>query len=176
MVDLTNILIGVAVVALVLVVAVLFRARARPRDVGGGSAHAALSGGRPARHIGLPGATAAGFSSSATPVSADSSLAITDQRIRQLAATGQKIEAIKEVRAATGWDLKRSKQYVEALPLAPPLTQIREQSDAIDPELQRHLMSLLQQGKHLEALKVARQHTGLDLKRIKALIDSLGRR
>jgi ribosomal protein L7/L12 len=175
LVDLANILIGVAAVALVLVLALLFRARARPRDVGGGSAHAILSGRRAAQHVGLPGSVPSA-GAAAMSVSAESSLAITDQRIRQLAATGQKIEAIKEVRAATGWDLKRSKQYVEALPMAPPLTQIRAQSDAIDPELQRHLMSLLQQGKHLEALKIARQHTGLDLKRIKALIDSLGRR
>jgi ribosomal protein L7/L12 len=175
LVDLVNIAIGIAVVALVLVLALLFRARARPRDVGGGSAHAALSGRAPARHVGLPGAVSTPGTQE-VPVSAEASLAITDQRVRHLAATGQKMEAIKEVRAATGWDLKRSKQYVEALPMAPPLTQIRAQSDQIDPELQRHLMSLLQQGKHLEALKVARQHTGLDLKRIKALIDSLGRR
>jgi ribosomal protein L7/L12 len=33
----------------------------------------------------------------------------------QLVAKGQKIEAIKLVRESTGWDLKRSKEYVDAL-------------------------------------------------------------
>lgn len=35
--------------------------------------------------------------------------------VRRLAASGKKIEAIKEVRAATGWGLKESKDYVDRL-------------------------------------------------------------
>lgn len=40
--------------------------------------------------------------------------------VLQFVAKGQKIEAIKLLRANTGWDLKRAKDYVDALDVTPP--------------------------------------------------------
>ncbi|MGE0424015.1 MAG: ribosomal protein L7/L12 [Reyranellaceae bacterium] len=46
--------------------------------------------------------------------------AMVREAARQLVAQGRKIEAIKLIRENTGWDLKRSKEYADALDGAPP--------------------------------------------------------
>ena len=90
-------------------------------------------------------------------------------------AGGHKIEAIKRVRAVTGMGLKEAKDYVEALPHAPPLGQLVPVGLAQAPthDVEREARRLLKDGGKIAAIKRVRELTGLGLKEAKDYVESL---
>lgn len=93
-------------------------------------------------------------------------------RIRQLMADGQKIEAIRVLREATGIGLAEAKQLVEAA----------ERGNRSDPrnlpddEFERDLLELVKSGQKIEAIKHHRERTGLGLKESKDAVEALAAR
>jgi ribosomal protein L7/L12 len=98
-----------------------------------------------------------------------------DEEIQDLLARGKKIEAIKRVRAVTGMGLKDAKDYVEALPHAPPLGQVVPVGQVQPPthDVETEARRLLKDGGKIAAIKRVRELTGLGLKEAKDYIDSL---
>lgn len=92
-------------------------------------------------------------------------------RVRELAAGGRKIEAIKLQRQFTGMGLKEAKQFVEALETTgePPAAPRAELSLAAMAQV-RELMAA---GKTIQAVKLVREDTGWGLKQAKDFVDSL---
>ena len=84
-----------------------------------------------------------------------------DARLRELAADGKQIVAIKELRQATGMDLREAKEHVFALTPEPP----RRDLDRV--------LALLARGKKIEAIKEMRERTGMNLADAKAYVDQL---
>jgi ribosomal protein L7/L12 len=85
---------------------------------------------------------------------------------------GQKIEAIKLYRECTGLGLKEAKDAVEA---------IHRRERLLDPEesdnsFHETLVSLLKQGRKIDAIKVFREVTGSGLKESKDAIESIAAR
>ena len=92
-------------------------------------------------------------------------------RVRELAAAGKKIEAIKVQRQYTGMGLKEAKQYVEALgtsgePPAAPRAELSLSAMAM-------VRELVAAGKTIEAVKLVREDTGWGLRQSKEFVDSL---
>jgi ribosomal protein L7/L12 len=97
------------------------------------------------------------------------------ERIKALAQAGQKIEAIKLYRQASGVGLKEAKDAVEAIQAGQPVTLTRATSAPLD-EKSALLVSvklLLQAGNKIEAIKVYRQATGLGLKEAKDAVEAM---
>lgn len=92
-------------------------------------------------------------------------------RVRELAAAGRKIEAIKVQRQYSGMGLKEAKQFVEALETtgAPPAAPRTELSLAAMAQV-RELMAA---GRTIQAVKLVREDTGWGLKQAKDFVDSL---
>lgn len=78
------------------------------------------------------------------------------------------IEALKLVRAKTGWGLKRSKDYLSTLDAGPSKFRSIE-----DPEVQDQLRMLMQQDQKIKALKLIRSTTGWGLKRSKDYFETV---
>jgi ribosomal protein L7/L12 len=97
-----------------------------------------------------------------------------DAAVAQLLARGNKIEAIKLVRERTGWGLKEAKDYVEALPNAPPLPApvAPVSAGSMDDEAR----ALLAKGQKIVAIKLVRERTGWGLKEAKDYVDELEKR
>jgi ribosomal protein L7/L12 len=95
-----------------------------------------------------------------------------EHQIRALLDGGQKIMAIKLYREHTGAGLKEAKDAVEAIQRGEP-SQDPEESDS---SLQQTLVSLLQQGRKIDAIKVFREVTGSGLKESKDAIESIAAR
>jgi ribosomal protein L7/L12 len=89
-------------------------------------------------------------------------------RIRELVADGQKIEAIRVLREATGLGLAEAKHMVESGMAAPP--------DLPDGDFERELVTLVQSGQKIEAIKRHRERTGMGLKESKDAVESLAAR
>ena len=90
------------------------------------------------------------------------------QRVKRLLADGQKIEAIKVLRAATGAGLAEAKQAVEAI----------ERGDVIkaaglDDDTEGELLRLLQDGRKIEAIKRYRERNPCGLKEAKDIVEAL---
>jgi ribosomal protein L7/L12 len=102
------------------------------------------------------------------------STADVEDELRALLARGQKIEAIKRVREATGLGLKEAKDYVEALaagaPVALPTARLAEVSAG---DIEGEVYALLARGQKIEAIKRVREATGLGLKEAKDYVDRL---
>ena len=98
-----------------------------------------------------------------------------DEEIRDLLARGKKIQAIKRVRELTGMGLKEAKDYVEALPHAPPLGQLVPGRGAqpLSREVEREARRLLNDGGKIAAIRRVRELTGMGLKEAKDYVDSL---
>jgi kynurenine formamidase/ribosomal protein L7/L12 len=92
-----------------------------------------------------------------------------EDELRALMAAGRKIDAIKQYRAATGAGLTDAKNAVEALERAgsPPS---RESTDS---PFESEILSLLEQGRKIGAIKLYREKTGVGLKEAKDFIDAL---
>jgi len=82
---------------------------------------------------------------------------------------GDKIGAIKHLRAATDLDLKDAKDIIEAhlsgQPLPWPTAPLAPLTDSV--------MTALQQGNKIEAIRILREQTGLGLKEAKDAIEAL---
>lgn len=94
-----------------------------------------------------------------------------EDEIRQLLASGNKIEAIKRYREETGTDLAEAKAAVEAMTFGEG-SGSRLPPD--DPELMDEVVNLLGEGKPLPAIKLVRERTGMGLKESKELVDRIG--
>jgi ribosomal protein L7/L12 len=92
--------------------------------------------------------------------------------VRTLMAEGRKIEAIKVYREATGAGLKEAKDAVEGLDLRGGLSHQLDVGEDFEPQL----LSLLEQGQKIRAIKVYRERTGVGLKEAKDAVEALGRR
>ncbi len=97
-------------------------------------------------------------------------------QVRALMARGEKIEAIKVLREATGMGLADAKATVETLDAAdvPDAPEQSAPSPAQLPaELAATVRGLLQRGDKIEAIKLVRERMKLDLKDAKELVDTL---
>lgn len=94
-----------------------------------------------------------------------------DAEVDRLLAEGNKIAAIIRVRLLTSWGLKEAKDYVDALPNAPPLPKAPTQAtlDVDDAEVR----SLVAQGRNIDAIKRVRELTGCGLREAKDYVDRL---
>ncbi len=89
--------------------------------------------------------------------------------LQALLAEGRKIEAIKRYREATAVGLAEAKAAVESLERGEsPSTKQSE-----DSSFETEIVSLLQGGKKIEAIKLYRERTGVGLKEAKDFIDAL---
>lgn len=106
-----------------------------------------------------------------------------DVEIRRLLAQGNKIQAIKRVRALTGLGLKEAKDYVDRLPAGAPLEYAAAEpvvAESLrfvpDAAFEQEIRQLLTQRQKIEAIKRVRELTGLGLKEAKDYVDALERR
>lgn len=108
------------------------------------------------------------------------------EQVTALVNQGKKINAIKVLRGATGWGLKESKEYIDAIalgntpPAFPTFTQrnIRqeptpEQSREPSPEVFQQIIDLNSSGKKIEAIKIYRLATGCSLREAKEYVETL---
>jgi ribosomal protein L7/L12 len=93
-----------------------------------------------------------------------------ESRVRSLMDEGQKIEAIKLYRERTGAGLKDSKDAVEAIGRGqgPPSRQD-------DRDFRDEVLSLLEQGQKIGAIKLFRERTGVGLKEAKDAVEAMQR-
>ncbi len=99
------------------------------------------------------------------------------QRIGELVAAGQKIEAIKVLRAATGLGLADAKHVIDAVgtgaPIPPHLLARIDANAAAaaDEELPADVLAAAAAGDRILAIKRLREQRGLGLKEAKDLLD-----
>ncbi len=86
-----------------------------------------------------------------------------------LLAEGRKIEAIKRYREVTGAGLAAAKETVEALERGEPLPT----REPVDSTMEAEIISLLEGGKKIEAIKVYRERTGVGLKEAKDAVEAV---
>jgi ribosomal protein L7/L12 len=106
-----------------------------------------------------------------------------ENQLREMIASGQKIEAIKRVREQTGLGLKEAKDYVEQLPrgaiVATPSyaesTSHMAPAVQLNPTTEDELRDLVARGQKIEAIKRVREQTGLGLKEAKDYVEQLSR-
>jgi ribosomal protein L7/L12 len=93
--------------------------------------------------------------------------------LRDLLAAGRKIEAIKRYREATGVGLAEAKSVIEAL-IETLARRAALPADASgDSGLEQEIVSLLQQGRKIAAIKVYRERTGAGLKKAKEAVEAI---
>jgi len=92
-----------------------------------------------------------------------------EEQLRLLLAEGQKIEAIKVYRERTGAGLAEAKDAVEALEAGKRLPS----QGMTDPESDKELIALLEQGQKIEAIRMYREKTGAGLKEAKDAVEAL---
>jgi ribosomal protein L7/L12 len=120
------------------------------------------------------------FSQNATPARIAQPSAELDRQVRDLIAQRKQIEAIKLVRQQTSWDLKASRDYVQAIasnrpvhpPAAIPFTGSRAD---LPPEVRYEVEALLADQQLIPAIKRVREVTGWNLATAKAYVDGLRR-
>jgi ribosomal protein L7/L12 len=94
--------------------------------------------------------------------------------VQQLLDSGQKIAAIKRVRAVKQWGLREAKEYVDALsqqkppPIHPPQSTLEP-----TPELRQEVLRLLTSHRKLHAVKLVREQTGCHLYEAKNYVDAI---
>jgi ribosomal protein L7/L12 len=96
-------------------------------------------------------------------------------QVRDLLAQGDKIEAIKLYRGATGSGLQEAKEALESMEWGESLAHPQSPVKTAPAELEAQLSALLAQGKKIDAVKLYRQATGLGLKESKDAVDLLER-
>ena len=92
-----------------------------------------------------------------------------EQQVRLLLGQGQKLEAVKRYKDQTGASLREAKEAVEAIeagesPTSPPEP---------DGNMEADLLPLLEAGKKLEAVKIYKQRTGVQLIEAKQAVEAL---
>jgi ribosomal protein L7/L12 len=94
--------------------------------------------------------------------------------VRDLMRKGNKIEAIKVYREATGLGLAESKSAVEAMHFHEPVAPVATAAPASSASMAQ-VEELVRQGQLINAIKVYRELTGLGLKESKDAVDALSR-
>ncbi len=95
------------------------------------------------------------------------------QRIAELIEQGRKIEAIKQLREATGIGLAEAREQVERLSAeAAGQPRPAERPDLDTPGLPEDVLALARSGQKLEAIKLLRERTGLGLKEAKEQVEA----
>lgn len=93
-----------------------------------------------------------------------------EAKLRSLLSEGQKIEAVKLYREEFGVGLAEAKEAVDALEQGESLTpRVSRTASAIEEEV----LSLLEQGRKIEAIKIYREHSGKGLKESKEAVEAL---
>ena len=97
-----------------------------------------------------------------------------EHEVRTLLSQRRKVEAVKQVREATGWGLKEAKDYVDAIEAGrtPPMM-TADTSMVSQDTLVFEARELLIRGKKIEAVKKVRELSGWGLKEAKDFVDSL---
>ena len=106
-----------------------------------------------------------------------------EETVTHLLSRNRKIEAVKEVREHTGWGLKESKDYVDAIQRGEPVPAItvetgsrapRETTGEVGREnLAELARTYLQKDQKLRAIKEIRQQTGWGLKEAKEYVERI---
>ena len=99
-------------------------------------------------------------------------------RVRELYAAGDKVKAVKALREATGLGLADAVRIADKLgatagPKQPAGTSSSSAVPSISKADERQVRSLVESGQTLEALRLIRQLTGMDLREAKAYIEKL---
>lgn len=96
-------------------------------------------------------------------------------RARELIAQNQRLAAIALIRKRTGMDLKQAKAWVDHA-----ASDLASRAGALVPAvtemLERKVQVLLSRNRYLEAIRLVRQQTGMDLAAAKMLVDTLRQR
>jgi ribosomal protein L7/L12 len=92
-----------------------------------------------------------------------------DEALVRLLQQGHKIEAIKLYRQRTGVGLNEAKDAVEAIQRGNHFHDLEDSENS----LHETLVSLLKEGRKIDAIRVFREVTGLGLKESKAVIESI---
>ncbi|MGA2063310.1 MAG: ribosomal protein L7/L12 [Thermoguttaceae bacterium] len=92
-----------------------------------------------------------------------------NEQLRALLAAGRKIEAIKQYRVATGAGLAEAKNAVEALVLGNSLPS----RESVNSPFESEIVSFLEQGRKIDAIKLYRERTGVGLKEANDFIEAL---
>jgi large subunit ribosomal protein L7/L12 len=95
-----------------------------------------------------------------------------EAELRELLGRGQKIEAIKRYRAATGAGLAVAKKAVEDIEQGAGLSLPQPLPEGWESEV----VTLLQGGKKIDAIKLYREKTGLGLKEAKDAVEAIAGR
>ena len=95
-----------------------------------------------------------------------------EAEVRRLLANNRKIEAIKLYRDHTGAGLKEAKEAVELLEREGRLP-LGDHRDLSNPS--EEIVSLLEQGRKIEAIKLYREQTGAGLKEAKEAVEEVAR-
>jgi ribosomal protein L7/L12 len=95
-----------------------------------------------------------------------------EAEIRRLLEDGRKIEAIQHYRDHTGAGLKEAKEAVEMLEREGRLP-VAERRGL--PNVSEEIVSLLEQGRKIEAIKLYREQSGAGLKEAKEAVEEIGR-
>lgn len=111
------------------------------------------------------------------------------EEIATLLRNNKRLEAIKELRAASGADLKRAKEVIDRVAAGQSFRSMvslkgEEQADSdidsdsetelkqIEEELDGRLRKLLEKGQKIDAIKLYREQTGASLKEAKEAIEA----
>ncbi len=111
------------------------------------------------------------------------------EEIATLLKNNKRLEAIKELRAASGADLKRAKEVIDRVAAGQSFRSMvslkgEEQADSdidsdsetelkqIEEELDGRLRKLLEKGQKIDAIKLYREQTGASLKEAKEAIEA----
>ena len=94
-----------------------------------------------------------------------------EDEVRELLASGNKIAAVKRYREETGLGLAEAKAAVEALEAGNSLADSVTSDDA---DLTDQVVSLLERGKKIPAVKLYRDLTGVGLKDAKEAVERIG--
>ena len=92
-----------------------------------------------------------------------------EDQVRALLAQGQKVEAVKRVLRATGWGLKASKDYVDALAKAV----LPAHSATDETTVEQEAKALIRRGAPVAAVKRVQELTGWGLRESKDYVDAL---
>lgn len=92
-----------------------------------------------------------------------------DDELRALLAEGRKIDAIKRYREATGAGLAEAKQAVEALGRGETLPA----AQPADSDLETEIVSLLEAGQKIKAIKLYRERSGTSLIEAKDAVEAI---
>jgi ribosomal protein L7/L12 len=97
----------------------------------------------------------------------------TQARLTELVEQGNKIQAIKDLRAATGLGLKEAKDAVDAIAAGHDVSGVLLPHRDVPATAEERARELIAQGRRIQAIKLIREETGLGLKEAKNVADGL---